>query len=79
MTCPTCAERRAAILHAWQERKIAEAVRLAAGGVKEMVRGKKCRHEFMRQETNEYGEYEYNCPECGVNGTSPAPLMDGEP
>lgn len=40
MTCPTCAERRAAILKAWQERKIAEAVRLAAGGVKEMVMGK---------------------------------------
>lgn len=35
--CPTCAERRAALLKAYQEGKIAEAVRLAAGGVLEMV------------------------------------------
>lgn len=40
MTCRTCAERRRAIMQAWQDKQIAEAVRLAAGGVKEMVRGK---------------------------------------
>lgn len=40
MPCKTCAERRAAILKAWQERKIAEAVRLAAGGVRDIVKGK---------------------------------------
>lgn len=38
-TCPTCAERRAAIMKAWQERQIAEAVRQAALGVRDMVKG----------------------------------------
>lgn len=40
MPCKECSERRAAILKAWQEKQFAEAVRLAAGGVKEMVRKK---------------------------------------
>lgn len=39
MPCKTCAERRAAILKAWQERKIAEAVRQAAGGVRAALKG----------------------------------------
>lgn len=38
MTCPTCTERRAAILKAWQERQIAEAVRQAALGAGDMIR-----------------------------------------
>lgn len=37
MTCPTCAERRAKLLEAWQNRQIAEAVRQAALGAAEMV------------------------------------------
>lgn len=38
MTCKPCAERRAAILKAWQERQIAEAVRQAALGAGDMIR-----------------------------------------
>lgn len=38
MPCKSCAERRRAIMQAWQDKQIAEAVRLAAGGVKEMVK-----------------------------------------
>lgn len=38
MTCKPCAERRAAIMKAWQERKIAEAVRQAALGAGDMIR-----------------------------------------
>lgn len=41
MTCKPCTERRAAIMKAWQERQIAEAVRQAALGVRDMVRGSK--------------------------------------
>lgn len=37
MTCRPCAERRAAIMKAWQERQIAEAVRQMALGAGEMV------------------------------------------
>lgn len=37
--CQTCAERRALLLKAWQDKQIADAVRLAAGGVKEMMKG----------------------------------------
>lgn len=37
MTCPTCAERRAAIMKAWQEKQIAEAVRQMALGAGEIV------------------------------------------
>lgn len=40
MVCKTCLERRREIMQAWQEKKIAEAVRLAAGGVKEILKGK---------------------------------------
>ena len=40
MTCRPCAERRRAIMDAYLNGKIAEAVRLTADGVKEMVRGK---------------------------------------
>lgn len=80
MVCKACLERRRAIMEAWQEKKIAEAVRLAAGGLRDMVKDKGgCRHEFMRQELNEYGRHEYNCPECRVSGTRDTPLMDGEP
>lgn len=38
MTCLTCAERRAAIMKAWQEKQIAEAVRQAALGAGDMIR-----------------------------------------
>lgn len=37
MTCKTCLERRREIMQAWQQKKIAEAVRLAAGGLRDMV------------------------------------------
>jgi hypothetical protein len=40
MTCPTCAERRKAIMDAWLEGKIAEAVRETAKGVRDIVKGK---------------------------------------
>ena len=38
--CHPCQERRQAILKAWQQRKIAEAVRQAALGVRDVVKGK---------------------------------------
>lgn len=38
MTCKTCTERRRAIMGAWQEKKIAEAVRQAALGAGDMIR-----------------------------------------
>lgn len=38
MTCIPCAERRAAIMKAWQDKQIAEAVRQAALGAGDMVR-----------------------------------------
>ncbi len=41
MTCRPCAERRRAIMDAYLNGKIAEAVRLTASGVKEMVGLKK--------------------------------------
>lgn len=41
MTCKTCLERRREIMQAWQERQIAEAVRLAAGGLRDIVKGDK--------------------------------------
>lgn len=46
MSCKSCAERRRAIMKAWQDKQIAEAVRLTAGGVKEMVRGNKDDGEY---------------------------------
>lgn len=36
--CATCAERRRAIIEAWQERQVKEAVRQTALGVKDMVK-----------------------------------------
>lgn len=36
--CATCAERRRAIIEAWQDRQVKEAVRQAALGVKDMVK-----------------------------------------
>lgn len=40
MTCTPCQERRAKLMQAWQERKIAEAVREMAKGVGEILKGK---------------------------------------
>lgn len=37
MTCKTCLERRREIMQAWQERKIAEAVKALAGGVRDIA------------------------------------------
>lgn len=81
MTCPTCAERRRKLLEAWQNRQIVEAVRQAALGAAEMVGvvNRECAHEFMRQQPNGYGGYYYECPQCGVSGTRPAPWADGQP
>lgn len=36
--CKTCAERRRAIIEAWQERQVKEAIRQTALGVKDMVK-----------------------------------------
>lgn len=41
MTCIPCQERRKAIMDAWLEGKIAEAVRETAKGVRDIVKGKK--------------------------------------
>lgn len=40
MTCQRCLERRQAIRDAWLKRKFAEAVKQAALGVGDMVKGK---------------------------------------
>jgi hypothetical protein len=39
VTCTTCQERRKAIMDAWLEGKIAEAVRETAKGVRDIVKG----------------------------------------
>lgn len=39
MTCSSCQQTRERIMKAWQERQIAEAVRLAAGGVRDILKG----------------------------------------
>lgn len=39
MTCLPCKERRREIMQAWQEKKIAEAVKALAGGVRDMLKG----------------------------------------
>lgn len=38
MTCKTCLERRRETMQAWQQKKIAEAVRQAALGAGDMIR-----------------------------------------
>lgn len=40
MPCKSCIERRRAILDAWQDKQIAEAVKQAALGVREIIKGK---------------------------------------
>lgn len=40
MTCKTCLERRREIMQAWQEKKIAEAIKALAGGVRDMMKGR---------------------------------------
>lgn len=40
VTCQSCQETRDRIMKAWQDRQIAEAVRLAAGGLRDIVKGK---------------------------------------
>lgn len=81
MTCQSCAERRQAVMRAWQEGKIAEAVKQAAIGAAELtgLKAKGCAHEFLRQQPNEYGDYVYECPDCGASGTRPTPWSEGLP